>query len=342
MNLNLISRYRQELMGLAMLMVVFHHLAIHGINDAIDFLHLNGGFGVDVFLLLSGMGLYYSTRNGMDLGRYFLKRLIRIFPLYFAITAVVSFLSGDSFVTWLLKATTIGSWTSGVMYDWYIPCIVILYLVFPLFHWVTYDRRHGTAIGLAIVILMYLGFQLLPYGSNFQMWMRWPVFFLGALLGKWMFCCPNNTAYGGNRLLLIICVAFTIGLGLSVWEYYAFAQPDLAPSVVPERKLNGWLFRPYFLMVLCFTWMAAWTVDFALMKRARKILAWVGAMSLEVYLLHGQFIVLARNISNEYGLSKPLTSGALVILSFFVAYGVHKVNVYVTGRLEKKIRNDML
>lgn len=174
-------------MGLAMLMVVFHHLAIHGMNDAIDFLHLNGGFGVDVFLLLSGMGLYYSTRNGMDLGKYFLKRLIRIFPLYFAITAVVSFFSGDSFVTWLLKATTIGSWTSGVMYDWYIPCIVILYLLFPMFHWVTYDRRHGSAIGLAIVILMYLGFQLLPYGSNFQMWMRWPVFFLGALLGKWMF-----------------------------------------------------------------------------------------------------------------------------------------------------------
>ena len=76
MNLNLISRYRQELMGLAMLMVVFHHLAIHGMNDAIDFLHLNGGFVVDVFLLLSGMGLYYSTRNGMALGRYFLKRLI--------------------------------------------------------------------------------------------------------------------------------------------------------------------------------------------------------------------------------------------------------------------------
>ena len=87
--------------------------------------------------------------------------------------------------------------------------------------------------------------------------------------------------------------------------------------------------------------MAAWAVDFALMKRARKILAWVGAMSLEVYLLHGQFIVLARNITNEYGLSKPLTGGALVILSFFVAYGVHKVNVYVTGRLERNIRNDI-
>ena len=188
MDIRLLSRYRQELMGLAMLMVVFHHLAIPFINDAVDYLRQNGGFGVDVFLLLSGMGLYYSTRNGMELGRYYRKRFVRIFPLYFAITAVVSAVNGDSFVTWLLKATTIGSWTTGVSYDWYIPCIVVLYALFPLFHWATFGRKHGTAVGLAVSLLIYLCFQLLPYGSNFQLWLRWPVFFLGATLGKWMFC----------------------------------------------------------------------------------------------------------------------------------------------------------
>ncbi len=184
-------------MGLAMLMVVFHHLAIHGMNDFLGFLHLNGGFGVDVFLLLSGMGLYYSTRQGLELGKYFQKRVIRIFPLYFAITAVTSVLHGDSFVTWLLKATTIGSWTTGVSYDWYIPCIVALYALFPIFHKLTYGRTHGTAVGLAVSVLMYMFMQFLPYGSNFQLWLRWPIFFLGATLGRWMFC--DEMRDGGVR-----------------------------------------------------------------------------------------------------------------------------------------------
>lgn len=64
----------------------------------------------------------------------------------------------------------------------------------------------------------------------------------------------------------------------------------------------------------------------------------IGAMSLEVYLLHGQFIILARNVTNEYSLNKPLVGGALVILSFVVAYYVHKGNEYVSQKLFEFIK----
>ena len=140
---------------------------------------------------------------------------------------------------------------------------------------------------------------------------------------------------GGKSLSLIIYVSLAIGLGLTIWSYYAFMQTDLDPTVVPERKLNGWLFRPYFLMVVGFSVLMAWIIGLDRMKHIRKLLSWIGAMSLEVYLLHGQFIALARGITDEYGLSKPLVGGAMVILSFFVAYAVHVANKRVISTIQK-------
>ena len=70
MNLSSISSRRTELMGFAMLIVVWYHLPITTHILAIDFLRGNGCIGVDIFLLLSGFGLAYSTKNGLRLSDY--------------------------------------------------------------------------------------------------------------------------------------------------------------------------------------------------------------------------------------------------------------------------------
>lgn len=203
LSLNLLSEYRQELMGLAMLMVVFHHLAIPNTGKVIEFLHINGGFGVDIFLLLSGIGLYYSTKDSIDIKLFYYKRFVRIFPLYFVIVGVFSIVYGYSFFDFILKATTIGYWTEYKMFDWFIPNIIVLYILFPLFHFALYNRKHSNLIGIAIVAIMYIGISCLPYASNFQAWFRWPVFFLGILVGKWIFTDGFRQIGGGISLLLI-------------------------------------------------------------------------------------------------------------------------------------------
>lgn len=200
LSLNLLSQYRQELMGLAMLMVVFHHLAIPYMGSAVDFVHRNGGFGVDIFLLLSGMGLYYSARRGVNLRVFYYKRFVRIFPLYFVIVGVFQIIYGHTFMDFILKATTIGYWIEGIMYDWFIPNIIALYILFPVFHFAIFNRKHGNLIGIAIVAAMYVGISCLPYGSNFQAWLRWPVFFLGALTGKWIFANGAKSIGGGGNM----------------------------------------------------------------------------------------------------------------------------------------------
>lgn len=94
MNLSLISKFRTELMGFAMLLVVWHHLPMNINLSAYDFLKSNAGFGVDIFLLLSGIGLYFSTSKGLNIKEYAIKRAIRIFPVYALIIIILSFING--------------------------------------------------------------------------------------------------------------------------------------------------------------------------------------------------------------------------------------------------------
>lgn len=332
-SLNLLSEYRQELMGLAMLMVVFLHLAIPNLGMVIDFLHRNGGFGVDIFLLLSGMGLYYSTRNGINLKQFYYKRLIRIFPLYFSIVGICSIIYGHSFSDFILKATTIGYWTEGRKFDWFIPNIVALYILFPVFHFAIFKRKYGSLIGIIIVAALYIGASCLPYGSNFLAWLRWPVFFLGALVGKWLFA-DNIKQVGGAKLILLLILS----IATSIWAYLKYHEEGLPPNIVSTIVQNGWIFRPFFFMVIPFSLFSAFLLSLNGMGKIRKFLSLIGAMSLEVYLLHIQFIILARNITNEYSLNKPIIGGSLVVVSFFVSYYVHKCNLYVTDKLLHKLR----
>lgn len=62
-----ISRYRGELMGLAIIFVILFHVGLPR-EDAFFGLKRMGNIGVDFFLFLSGMGLWFSwTKQGLGL-----------------------------------------------------------------------------------------------------------------------------------------------------------------------------------------------------------------------------------------------------------------------------------
>lgn len=62
MTLKIISQYRQELMGLAMLMVVYHHMPIREFTLVDSYMHLNGVFGVDISFCSQAWD--YITQHG--------------------------------------------------------------------------------------------------------------------------------------------------------------------------------------------------------------------------------------------------------------------------------------
>lgn len=133
------SKYRTELMGLAIIMVVFHHLTLRTsvglLGKGYMFLRVTGAMGVDIFLFLSGLGLFYSFRKNPDTKIFYKKRILRIIPTYLIICTpfyVVQYLIGNTvdIKGFLLHLSLISYWIDGSC-DWYIAAIIVLYALFP-------------------------------------------------------------------------------------------------------------------------------------------------------------------------------------------------------------------
>ena len=91
-NLSDLSAYRTQLMGIATLMIIICHAnAYHVLLPRfLASLFVWGNFGVDIFLFLSGIGLYYSlskrnTHKKDDYISFYKKRGVRIYIPYIII-----------------------------------------------------------------------------------------------------------------------------------------------------------------------------------------------------------------------------------------------------------------
>lgn len=319
-------------MGLAMLLVVWHHLPMNINLSIYDYLKSNGGFGVDIFLLVSGIGLYFSTSKGLNKKEYAIKRAIRIFPVYALIIIVLNIVNGGGdIVNILLKITTIGWWTGHGAYDWFIPNLVLLYIIYPFYYLIIKQRNHGIFFGIVIIIVLYAIILCLPYGSGFQALYRYPVFLLGAVIGRLI---KDNVE--GKRINIVFIFLFIMGCIMSVYAYIKYDQSNLDTFIVPEIKLNGWLFIPYIFIVVGFCMLISYLMSFRKMDMINRFLRLVGSMSLEMYLLHDQFIILTRFITDTYGFGKSLIGAVLVLFSFVIAYWVHLLNIRMMDSLKNK------
>lgn len=133
-----ISKYRAELMGVAMIGVMCGHLMNHTFQPSllgfvVRMVHTPG------FLLLSGMGLYYSFNKNSNLSEFYYKRFYRLLLPYFVISSIFFgiFLSFGhiSILNYIGYVSTLAYWYEGNFYAmWYISVTVLLYALFPLIY----------------------------------------------------------------------------------------------------------------------------------------------------------------------------------------------------------------
>ena len=191
MNLNTFSVYRTELMGIATILIIVCHMPVFGVVMPHWLQTILGccGFGVDIFLFLSGMGMYNSyvnsrMKNKMVL-RWLAKRYLRIVVPLVLIVGVISICPPDNahlaLGSLFLETFGFGSFF-GHSPLWFVTCILTLYLLTPVFHPLLVSKYKWIWL-TGISLLCYVYAYLPPSDGVFKfMLSRWPVYFLGYVL----------------------------------------------------------------------------------------------------------------------------------------------------------------
>lgn len=160
-----ISKYRQELMGLAILGVLFSHIVSLGqITNHIvtlSFKVFDNLVFTQGFLLLSGFGLYYSWTKEHSIRHYFKKRIGRLMIPFWVMSVpfylyICTFLNND-YGKFVENITTAYFWLHGNNGMWYISLTVLLYILFPLLYNVIFSKPNPKAVtirALFVFILM--------------------------------------------------------------------------------------------------------------------------------------------------------------------------------------------
>ena len=88
-----ISLARGVLMGVSALLIAFFHCYSYKfssgwLGDILLFMRKTGNIGVDIFLILSAIGLYFSFSKDDNLIKFYKKRVIRILPSFFIVGSI--------------------------------------------------------------------------------------------------------------------------------------------------------------------------------------------------------------------------------------------------------------
>ena len=160
-----LSDKRTEIMGVAMLMVIAYHFALH-----FGFYHspliVRGDIGVDIFFFLSGFGCGYSV-NKHSLKTFYANRIKRIIPIYLIIEVLTIlgnyvFLDQHADTIDIYRLLSISFFTNDDLSVWYIHASMLFYLLTPFL--MAIINKHGfktvyylmPCVAFAIYICTYL------------------------------------------------------------------------------------------------------------------------------------------------------------------------------------------
>lgn len=212
---------RQILMGLSIIAIVLYHSYVWITPEESNYLKLFkfGYIGVDVFMFLSGFGLCFSyTKN--KLRTFYFRRFIRILPLNIISGIIISLFilqHGDSITIWDITCniTTLYYYgLGGTYWNWFIPSIIILYILFPILFFLSEKFYLYFFITLNTALVLFLALYHIDWRYSCLI-SRLPIFVSGILA----FIYINKERriielFLVNFLFFIICCSYNLS------EYY--------------------------------------------------------------------------------------------------------------------------
>lgn len=322
---NIVSKHRSSLMGIAILWVILYHMVSKG-TEYFDFKYLNalfnqGDSGVDIFMFLSGWGLYLSFKKYSIL-EFYKRRFARILPLYMIICLIFIMAINGNIMDYLSCVSTFGFWMGGIWYDWYIPAILLFYLLYPLIGKST--DKFGIlpfiiSITVCVGLISYTQISTDCQFGDIRMFVlsRFPIFVLGAYWGYLQFEKKQR-----EKMCLCFAISGVVGFAFFYW-FLAHTHFLLFSGV---RQLLHILYAPG----MCFLFSAMLEAVNKYTNIVNRILYFCGVMSLELYLIHVKFFGQMPFFNTDYRIFYGFT---ILVVTFLLAYPTH----ILLGKLNKVI-----
>jgi peptidoglycan/LPS O-acetylase OafA/YrhL len=212
------------LRGLAILLVVFAHAASgvypHGRGFAPGLGSLGGMVGVQLFFVLSGLLITRQLVERPGLGRFYRRRVQRLYPTLVLVVAVAVVWSGDlagaaRALTYTENLPAVVTWTDGRLpgggflgHTWSLAVEEQFYLVWPAVLLVA--GRHATKVAVGGICATVLAQQVVGWSdSAVYAGLRWDAVLAG--------CVIALTAWHGRRWLFLVgaAVLAVYALGLT-------------------------------------------------------------------------------------------------------------------------------
>ncbi len=289
-----------------------------------------GGIGVSLFFILSGATLMYTYQPGKVL-TFYKKRFLNIYPMFwiafFCATAwdfmknkgmpaedlsllIYSFLGLDGYLG-TMGMIGLSFYKVG---EWFLGCIIMLYLVFPVIRW-CYEK--SPVITGAAAVAVYAAY--IHLADRFQ----YPVY--------------NHIFFFRIPEML---------LGMTFVKYRLYERKGILLGTTAAVLFVGWLFRdriyPLTLCIaLCMFLFAILTCLADFVSRGgmfvREGLAWVSGLTYPIFLVHHWLIV--RLLTGFYLEGLPRRSVWMlffiyVVLTVFLAWALEKAAKSIVARIK--------
>lgn len=315
----LLSKYRTQLMGIAIIWVVFYHSTINVASISYIYKIKKVGYGgVDVFLMLSGIGLYFGFQKCKNTITFYKRRLLRIIPTYLPVVFIFCVyywvLGKMSFYSIIMNITTLSFWfNSENRFDWYIPSIMMLYLITPIYFY--FFNRYNKYIVTFLVVFfgIFLSIILIkmPFHYLLIFTVRIPIFFIGILIGYWS---DNNkfiTILSFIKLIFMLVLGITLlSISLSYYNDYLWSA--------------GLWWYPFILITLPLSMLLAIFLKYIDETKVigLTVLTFLGTHSLEIYLFHERVLRISQPLMKYllFDKFKLIFNIFCIIVSLFLAY----------------------
>lgn len=337
-NIELLTKKRREIMGVAIIYVIIFHcysrLAEKMSIPILTSILNNGNIGVEIFLFLSGIGLYFSMSKDESILPFYSRRITRVivpwlimsFP-YWILKSLIA--DKDNIGGFLMHWSGLSFWINGVTTVWYVAFIILLYFAYPFIFRLQKKNDHFVLLTAAAVVVLntVLLFVNADYYSKVEIALtRIPVFLLGSYMGSVLKKKNWNSKKQAASIVYIILTLIVFLIG----KYASSLSEEISVLLIRYGEQSV-----AFIIIIC----SCLIFNKLTVKPIVNIFTFMGGITLEAYLLHVFMLnVVSRTgmVENSGNLVHFLIKTAVVAASVFCAWAFSTLYTKFLNRNKKK------